>query len=207
MVSERLQSVDSNNECCKVGRSFLVGRRGNVKSNAEYRRIGKYVKSLRRCRLERERRRRVMYLHMAGLTMGEIAVELGVGLRTVKRDFARVKPYFKSQLKHQVEELDAGAREEFLKQFEGLSMSDRLALIDRVMRAFGSGRCNRRRAARGNEVGLVLTVDADVALAGGAALSLNKENSILKVASLRLDVQLKIHGRILKLGGLTIRLK
>jgi hypothetical protein len=56
-----------------------------------YRRKHVYTKSIAKYRKERERRKRVSEL--SGLNQEEIAKRLGVSVRTVQRDQAKIKPY------------------------------------------------------------------------------------------------------------------
>lgn len=60
---------------------------------ASYRRVCVYTKSLERWRLERERRRKVRVLAEKGYSQKQIARELGVSTRTVKRDWDKARSY------------------------------------------------------------------------------------------------------------------
>jgi DNA invertase Pin-like site-specific DNA recombinase len=59
-----------------------------------YRHVKKYYKSLGQYWRERKRRKLVLKLHEEGLSQKQIAERLGASVRTVKRDFAKVKPYY-----------------------------------------------------------------------------------------------------------------
>ncbi len=184
-----------------VGRVFVVMKRGNAKSCAEYRRMGKYFKSVERYRLERERRRRVLQLHWQGKSLREIALELGVSERTVKRDFAKVKPYYDGQLRRFLDEMAAEQHREVLKMLDGLSLSKRLEFITKLLRVRKQSRRNRRRSG---DACMSLTVDVDAALKGAAALSCDPVSLSLDGRPLRIDIQLKINDKVLNLGNLSL---
>ena len=52
-----------------------------------YRKVSTYTKSAKRYKLERERRRQVRLLIEKGFSQQQVAEELGVSIRTVKRDW------------------------------------------------------------------------------------------------------------------------
>jgi DNA-binding NarL/FixJ family response regulator len=66
---------------------FDTKKHNNVKCKARYRRIGKYYKSLEKFKAEKHRRKQALELQNQGLTIKQIARQLGVSERTVKRDF------------------------------------------------------------------------------------------------------------------------
>jgi Fic family protein len=80
-------------------------RHSTVKHKAEYRRIGKYYKSVYRYKGELARRKRVLELQNKGLTIKQTAVLLGVGERTVKRDLAKAMPFLVRRQKQQLNAL------------------------------------------------------------------------------------------------------
>jgi DNA-binding NarL/FixJ family response regulator len=76
---------------------FDTKKHTNIKRRAEYRLIGKYHKSLLRFKEEKARRRRILELQDISLTIKQIALQLGVSERTVKRDLAKMKSYIHRQ--------------------------------------------------------------------------------------------------------------
>jgi len=51
---------------------------------------------------ERERRRQVRLLAEKGHTQKQIASELGVSTRTIKRDWDKIRPYVKGQTRKEI---------------------------------------------------------------------------------------------------------
>ena len=96
---------------------FDKGKHSNVKRKAEYRRIGKYYKSVDKFKEERLRRKRVLELQDKGLTIKQIALLLGVGERTVKRDLAKAMPSLVRRQKQQLNELSGADSSDFLSRF------------------------------------------------------------------------------------------
>jgi transposase len=116
----------------KSGRSsggFDTKRHGNVKSKADYRRVKKYYKSAGRWRVERERRKRVLRLREEGLSYAEIAERLSVSERTVKRDMAKMKPYYERKVRSYWRRLEADRRAELEAKLEGLSLVQRFNIL------------------------------------------------------------------------------
>ncbi len=66
----------------------------------KYRQVKKYYKSSSKYWKERDRRKLVLKLHEEGLSQKQIAERLGISVRTVKRDYAKVKPYYIRKIKH-----------------------------------------------------------------------------------------------------------
>jgi hypothetical protein len=76
---------------------FYTKKHNNVKCKARYRRIGKYYKSLDKFKAEKQRRKQALELQNQGLTIKQIALQLHVSERTVKRDFAKIMVFIKSK--------------------------------------------------------------------------------------------------------------
>jgi DNA-binding CsgD family transcriptional regulator len=177
------------------GRVFVAAKRRGGRSIAAYRRVGRYHKSVARWQLERARRREVIKLRLEGKTLTQIASALGVSLRTVKRDFAKVKLYVKSQQRLRAEREDQRRLE---RLFGGMSAEQRLLALARLM-----GDQRRPRRKRGGAVRQVLVVDADAALRGEVAFFSVPPNLSLSTQQPTVEIVLLIQGRILKLGNLT----
>ena len=82
---------------------FDTKKHNSVKREARYRRIGKYYKSLEKFKAETNRRKQALELQNQGLGIKQIARQLQVSERTVKRDFAKIMIFIKSkrtQLNH-----------------------------------------------------------------------------------------------------------
>lgn len=76
---------------------FDTKKHNNVKCKARYRRIGKYYKSLDKFKAEKHRRKQALELQNQGLSIKQIALQLHVSERTVKRDFAKILVFIKSK--------------------------------------------------------------------------------------------------------------
>ena len=115
---------------------FSVKKGGYVKMEASYRKVDAYSKGLVQYRRERERRRKVRVLVEKGLSQRQIAAELGVSVRTVKRDWNKIRAYVKGQqskalLKKATDEM---ASDTFGQWSEGLSLSERLKIFKKLIK-------------------------------------------------------------------------
>jgi transposase len=139
-----------------VGRVFDTEKHTNIKRNAEYRRIGKYHKSLGRFKVEKARRQQVLLLWSDGIKTRHIAERLGVSERTVKRDLARLMIYIKnkrSQLMHRETEAE-------IAYFNSLNLKQQMQYIkedqEQRKRIFKAKKCKA----------LTITIDIDKAFGG-----------------------------------------
>ena len=66
---------------------------------------------------ERERRRQVRLLAEAGHTQKQIASELGVSTRTIKRDWDKIRSYVKGQTRKEITAVVDARREELERRF------------------------------------------------------------------------------------------
>jgi predicted transcriptional regulator len=96
---------------------------------ANYRKVRVYTKSLARYRKERARRRKIRVLAEKGLSQKQIATELGVSTRTVKRDWDRVRSYVKGQCNKELKEIVEKRNREFEQRYEGLNPKEELELL------------------------------------------------------------------------------
>jgi transposase len=98
-----------------------------------YRRRHVYVKSVTKYREERLRRRRVCEL--SNFSQGAIAKKLGVSVRTVQRDQAKIKPYHLGQFNRFCRELREKEMREYNETSDSMSLQQRtkllIALLDR----------------------------------------------------------------------------
>ena len=93
-----------------------------------YRRVLAYTKSVARYKLERERRRQVRVLAEKGFTQKQIAAELGVSARTVKRDWDKIRSYVKGQFRREIREI-VDEQREFEQRYEGLTVNEEFRLL------------------------------------------------------------------------------
>jgi transcriptional regulator with XRE-family HTH domain len=94
-----------------------------------------YTKSLERWRKERERRRKVRALAAKGYTQKQIALELGVSMRTVKRDWDKVRSYVKGQQNREMRRQVEREKHEFPQKY-GISFSDAMEYLRQSQRDF-----------------------------------------------------------------------
>jgi hypothetical protein len=135
---------------------FDTKKHSNIKRRAEYRRIGKYYKSLEKFKGEKKRLNQILALQDQRQTIKQIANQLNISQRTVKRDLAKIAPYIKNrqtQLLHQ-------ENQQTLMKFQSLSFKEQLAFIHEL-------REQKKRIWRVRKcVSLWITVDVDAVLAG-----------------------------------------
>ncbi len=96
---------------------------------ASYRKVSVYTKSMARYTKERERRRQVRLLAEKGHTQKQIASELGVSTRTIKRDWDKIRPYVKGQTQKEIMQVVDARREELERRYEGLTSNEKLKLL------------------------------------------------------------------------------
>ena len=100
----------------------------NVKE-ASYRKVGVYIKSMKKYRHERERRRQVRLLAEKGHTQKQIASELGVSTRTIKRDWGKIRSYIKGQTRKEIRPVVDAHQKEFEQRYQGLTANEKLHLL------------------------------------------------------------------------------
>jgi len=96
---------------------------------ASYRKVSVYTKTMRRYRLERERRRQVRLLAELGFTQNQIASKLGVCTRTIKRDWDKIRPYVKGQFGKEIRSVVDERQQEFERRSEGLTVNEEFRLL------------------------------------------------------------------------------
>jgi transposase len=103
------------------GRVFDTKKRVKVKSKPKYRCVGRNFKSSKKYWQERNRRKQVIELLEQNLSVKQIAEKVGVCERTVKRDIAKIKPYYERRVRHLLNQADEKERLELEAEVEGLS--------------------------------------------------------------------------------------
>ncbi len=111
------------------GRVFDTKKRLKGNSRAEYRRVGKYFKSSEKYWQERKRRKLVAELLEQNLTIKDIAVKLGVSERTVKRDIAKIQPYYERRVRHYLRCMEQNQQAEFEAAFKNSSPKNQLKML------------------------------------------------------------------------------
>jgi transposase len=192
--------VFDNQKSCRSSGVFDTKRHNNVKSKPGYRRIKKYYKSAGRWRLERERRNQVMQLRDKGLSYVEIAERLGVSERTVKRDMAKIKPYYERQVKSYLRKLQQARIAEVEEELEGKSLSEKLDILlrkwDEHVKLLKRREYLRRQ--------ITITIDLDAATAGGEALKCTPKPPLSIKYPFHIKLEIVMKGKKALVGGLTI---
>jgi hypothetical protein len=96
-----------------------------------YRRRHVYVKSISKYRQERLRRKRVCEL--SNLSQEEIAEQLGVSVRTVQRDQAKIKPYHHGQFNRFCRELHEEKMREYNQTSDSMTFPERTKLLIKLL--------------------------------------------------------------------------
>ena len=96
---------------------FDTEKHSNVKRRAEYRRIKKNYKTLKKYKKEKLRRGQILELQDQSLPIKEIALRLGVSESTIKRDLSKMRRYIKGQFNLVTREVSM----QTLSEFQSLS--------------------------------------------------------------------------------------
>lgn len=135
MENEHFTGISEIREYQQCKKRCFSNRTGlsNVKK-ASYRKVLVYTKSMERYLKERERRRQVRLLAEKGHTQKQIARELGVSTRTIKRDWDKIRPYVKGQTRKEIRQVVAERQREFERRYEGLTVNEELRLLKQDIR-------------------------------------------------------------------------
>ena len=169
---------------------FDTRRHSNVKSKPAYRLVNVNYKSIEKAKQEKQRRRRVFELWIGDLTIKKIAAKLGVSERTVDRDLAWMRSSVNRAFARRFGLLAEEERLQLLSELNGLSrdeqikrMSEKLAVMQKIARV---KRCSK----------LLVTLDADAALAGRAALKLKPSPPVCLISPAVLNLRVIVKGEI-----------
>lgn len=153
-----------------MGKVFDTRKHSNIKKKAEYRRIGKYIKSRAKDKEERIRRQVVLDRWMNNVSVGEIAKELGQSKSTVRRDLAKLKPTIERRQRRLFREFADKERVEVSRQMQGLTSVEQARWIVNFLSKRESLQSKRQSTHR-----LAVVVDADAAKRGQNALKLKPQ--------------------------------
>ena len=169
---------------------FDTEKHSNVKRRAEYRRIKKNYKTLKKYKKEKLRRGQILELQDQSLPIKEIALRLGVSESTIKRDLSKMRRYIKGQFNLVTREVSM----QTLSEFQSLSLKRQLDFVrELVERERVARRVLRCRA-------LVVTVDFDAALEGRYALRFKPRLPVDMVEDGKITVVVQVCGRRQVLG-------
>ncbi len=167
------------------GRVFDTEKHTNIKRRAEYRRIKKYYKGLAKAKAEKARRQRILDLQDKGLTIKQIAGQLNVSERTVKRDIEKMMPYLKKLQTQFIRK----ANEEFLQQLTaGLSLKKQFEAISKYLG-------NYRRICKPKDCrALQITIDLDSVLRGRYGVVFKPDLPVNMLENGRITLELAAEG-------------
>jgi DNA-binding CsgD family transcriptional regulator len=180
---------------------FDTKRYGNVKSKPEYRRIRMYYKSAGKWRDDRLRRKRVLKLHEEGLSYAGIADRLGVSERTVKRDMAKIKPYYDRKIRSYLHKLAEERQANIEAELEGKSLGEQLKILEKTWVNY-SKLVKQREYLRRQ---LTVTIDLDAAAAGYPAFKVAPTPPVSINYPFNIKFELTTKGKKIIVGALTIR--
>jgi hypothetical protein len=178
---------------CWVLAVFDTKKHSNVQRDAEYRRVGRNYKSPKKYKEEKQRRQRVLELHGKGLTIMQIALQVGKSERTIQRDLAKVKPYVKRLKKHfapleSKQEMDKVNVSNLGEQFESVGK-----LIERWR--------NTPRKIHGCK-NFDITLDVDAALQGRYCLKFKPLLPVGILPRTKITLNITINGETKPMGRL-----
>ena len=178
---------------------FEAKKRGNVKRRAEYRRVRVYYKSLGQRKREELRRQRVLELSSQGLSLAQIALQVGVSPRTVQRDLGRSRASVECAFKREVRSLAEEDRARVLDQLEGLNPQQQFTKIRNLLSEKQHSATRRLVCHK-----LRVTFDVDAALAGRPALSFRPMPPVALVAPGVINFRQIVNGESRYIGQLTV---
>lgn len=164
---------------------FDTKKHSNVKAKAEYRRISKYYKSLDKFRAEKHRRKLLLELQNQGLTIKQIALQLHVSERTVKRDFAKIMVFIKTKRSQLIRSESLTA----LMKFQAMTLKEQIQYAkdyeEQERRIYRIRRCSS----------LHITIDLDQALSGKYAMSYKPKLPVEMLENGKITIELTAHGK------------
>ena len=135
MENEHFPGIGEIREFQQGKKRHFSSKSGHSKvKDASYRKVSVYTKSMERYMKERERRRQVRLLAEKGFSQKQIASELGVSTRTVKRDWDKIRPYVKGQTRKEIRAVVDERQKEFERRYEGLTVNEELKLLKQDIR-------------------------------------------------------------------------
>jgi transcriptional regulator with XRE-family HTH domain len=146
LENDYFSEIGENNEF-QLGKNeeFSAKNRQYRAYKAPYRKISIYTKNLKRYKLERKRRRQVRLLSEKGLTQKQIAAELGVSVRTVKRDWAKLHSCIKGEFNRQIREILLESQESLDRSYEGLTLKEQIKLLTQDIKTAMKSRPSKKQ--------------------------------------------------------------
>ena len=164
---------------------FDTKKHTNVKRKARYRRIGKYYKSLDRFKAEKNRRKQALELQNQGLSIKQIARQLQVSERTVKRDFAKIMIFIKSK-RTQLRRNESLAER---NKIQAMTLMEQMQRIkdyeEQKRRIYRTRQCNS----------LHIAIDLDQVFGGEYAMSYKPKLPVQMHQNGKITIELLTHGK------------
>jgi transposase len=168
-----------------TGRVFDTLKHSNIKKKAEYRRIHKNTKSLKKYKAEKARRKKIVELQNQGLTIKQIAAQLKVSERTVNRDLARNMSYFKKKMTQMARKED----QEFMTRLNQMTLKEQLKIIENY------GKFRQRLRKMSERKTLQITINLDSIFAGKYGVKFSPDLPINILENGKITLHLETGGK------------
>ena len=173
-----------------------------------YRRMKKYVKSVKQYKKERQRRRLIKFLVEQGFTQKQIAEKLGVSERTVRNDWKKLRNYLKGQIRVNREMLERQRILEFNQQIVGMTLTQECRFLKKRVEEVIRLRQRIDKFLDKTREYVTFTIDLDDCTDGIPAIQPNRNNLCIDLRKgLIIEFVVKKDGLREKLGLYTIRVK
>lgn len=113
--------------------SALLERFRALKKGPDYRKMHVYTKSLKQYKKERKRRGQVRQLLHDGCTQKQAAQKLGISEKTVRRDWAKLKPYEAGLWNSKIRQLNDDYRQRFEQNLAGKTLKERFRILTKLL--------------------------------------------------------------------------
>jgi hypothetical protein len=182
------------------GRVFDTMKRVKGKSKPDYRRVVVNFKSTKKYWQERNRRKQVVDLFEQNLSIKQVASKLGVCERTVRRDLAKIEPFYERRVSHLLNQLEEAKNLEF----EALSPMQQLKVLELKIKERDKmlEQTERREYCRNR---LLVTFDLDDLSGGVPRITTMPKETFSMKSPFRIDFAFKKNGETTQIQGLVIK--
>lgn len=139
-------------------------------------------------------------LHEEDLSYAGIADRLGVSERTVKRDMAKIKPYYERKVRSYLHKVGEERQAKIKAELEGKSLSEQLKILEKTWVNY-SKLVKQREYLRRQ---LTVTIDLDATAAGYPAFKVAPAPPFSINYPFNIKFELITKGKKIVVGGLTI---
>lgn len=127
------------------------------RNRPDYRKISSYYKGSEQYWKERERRKKVSELVNQGLSLRQVAKQLGISRRTIYRDLQKVERYLKGQVNSKLLQQDLERKRQLEQTFEGMSTPERFKLLTKLM--VKGMQASKQRHHASHDVNILINLD------------------------------------------------